>query len=244
MKVIAACSYKGGTGKSTTMMMLANAIAARSQSAFLVDCDMQEAFTSMQTLSERKDASDWYDGFTVGRHRFDVTSPLELQDILEDADDSGRFDYALIDLPRIENAFSAEVLRYAEMTVVPFKPGYLELKELHKVMEVLTDLQEKETMGAARVIPMNIDERKLTVPDKRYLQEASERYRHYSKNIPTRSVLGDIVAKGILPIMLDRIKPSASGLGEWSEVRRIEEALDICLWFLSETDQYIQELSE
>lgn len=149
MKVLAAYSHKGGSGKTTALLMLAQAIMARGKNVLLVDCDPQVNF---RRWKEESDPAHWPIGSEVIYCNYELTLPQVMTDVLVEANESGRFDYALLNLPGVDHPFNAFVLKYAELTLIPFKPGATELVELAPAVAAIRRLSEQDQIGEVRIV--------------------------------------------------------------------------------------------
>lgn len=237
MHVITAYSHKGGTGKTTALMLLASAIEARGQSVLLVDCDPHQSFRAYQVYSQEEGRGLWSDHLEVRFLPYETTSLADLEGALLDADDSGRFDYCLINLAGIDHPFNRHVLRYAELTLLPFAPAALDLMELPGALQVLRQLGEEGEIGEARVVLTRIKSR-LSAAQRLYVGEVLEGFPHLAAQIRDTAISADLVMRGLLGPALQRADAEAKGLDR-AEVSRLREALDLSLTLLSEIDQII-----
>ena len=80
MRVVTAYSHKGGTGKTTSLMMLASAIDAANQSALLIDCDPHQSFKAYQTSSLQAGPDRWCSRFETRFLHYETT-PLSLKSV-------------------------------------------------------------------------------------------------------------------------------------------------------------------
>lgn len=235
MKVIAAYSHKGGTGKSTALMMLASAIEARGQRALLVDCDPQRSFNMYRLQGE--EIGCWSGRMTVAYFDYEATGVLVLESALMDAEDSGRFDYALLNLTGVNHPFNRMALRYAELTLLPFKPAATELTELSPALEVLRDLTAEGEVGAARVL-FTMMRPKLTVAATAYRDAALDGFPVMESRIRDTAIFADIVMRGLLGRSLSTVEAQTGGTAKL-QGRRLREALADCLSLLDEVDAVI-----
>ncbi|NPD15055.1 ParA family protein [Xinfangfangia sp. D13-10-4-6] len=235
MKVIAAYSHKGGTGKSTALMLLASAIEARGQSALLVDCDPQRNFNMYRLQSE--EIGCWSERLEVRYLDFEATGIADLESGLMAAEDSGRFDYALLNLAGVDHPFNREALRYAELTLLPFKPAATELSELGPALEVIRNLEAEREVGAARVL-FTMMRPKLTVAASAYRDAALDGFPVMETRLRDTAIFADIVMRGLLGRAIASTEAQASGL-EKMQVKRLREALDDCQMLLAEVDAII-----
>ncbi len=235
MKVIAAYSHKGGTGKSTALMALASAIEARGQSALLVDCDPQRNFNMYRLQSEEVDC--WSERMEVRYLDFEATGVAHLEAELMAAEDSGRFDYALLNLAGVDHPFNRMARRDAELTLLPFKPAATELTELGPALDVIRALEQEGEVGTARVL-FTMMRPKLTTAASAYRDAALDGFPVMETRLRDSAIFADIVMRGLLGRTLHAMEAQASGL-EKMQVKRLREARDGCLALLAEVDAII-----
>lgn len=239
MRVITAYSHKGGTGKTTALLMLASAIDAAGKSAFLVDCDPHQSFKAYQTYSQQVGPEFWSDRFAVRFLHYEVTRLLDLEDALLDADESGRFDYCLLNLAGVDHPFNRHVLRYAEVTLMPFAPSALDLMELPGALDVVRQLSQDGEVGEARVVLTKM-RTKMTAAQRQYIGDILQGFPHLQTQIRETAIFGDLVMRGLLGRSLALYEREATGLQK-AEVKRLREALTDCQSLLAEVDSLIRE---
>ncbi|TKA94147.1 ParA family protein [Cereibacter changlensis] len=238
MNVIAAYSHKGGTGKTTTLMMLANAIEAKGQRALLVDCDPQQNFAMYRDNSRTSDFDYWSDNMNVVYLDFEATTIVALESALIDADDSGKYDYALLNLAGADHPFNRMALRYAELTLLPFKPAATELAELSPALAVIDQLAESGEIGQVRVV-FTMMKSSMTAAQNLYRSAAEQNFEVMKTEIKDNSVFADLVMRGLLARTIAGEEQSATGL-RIMDIRRLKSALDDCVTLLAEVDQIIE----
>lgn len=239
MRVITAYSHKGGTGKTTALMMLASAIEAKGKSALLVDCDPHRAFAAYQTHSRTTDRDFWSDRLEVVYCDYELTIHADLENLLYRADEGGRYDYCLVNLAGVDHAFNRHVLRFAEMTLLPFAPAALDLMELPGALEVIRSLEAENSVGLARVVFTKMTG-KLTVAQRQYRDAVMSGFPHLQTEIPDTSIFADLVMRGLLGRSLAYASTHATGL-QLADVKRLAEALGRCQSLLNEIDTLIDE---
>ncbi|MCL4069495.1 ParA family protein [Pseudomonas sp. GX19020] len=233
MIVIAAYSHKGGTGKSTALMALASAIDARGQSALLIDCDPQRNFNMYRVQGE--EIGCWSERMEVRYLDFEATGVADLESTLMAAEDSGQFDYALLNLAGVDHPFNRMALRYAELTLLPFKPAATELAELGPALAVIRDLEDEGEIGAARVV-FTMMRPKLTSAATAYRDAALDGFPVLDSHMPDTAVFADIVMRGLLGRTLAMMEAQAVGL-EKMQAKRLRAALTDCNALLQEIDK-------
>ncbi len=140
-KIVAFGNQKGGVGKSTVIVLAANAL---SQAPFniklcVIDCDRQQSLVEARA----------YDGV----EEVDVSYPIlgmtveELQDKIHDLDKE--YDLILIDTAgRLDHTVAAEnqeitrVLMYVDYLFIPFRAGSFNLDASMEYLKVANKLQE------------------------------------------------------------------------------------------------------
>lgn len=237
MRVVTAYSHKGGTGKTTSLMMLASAIDAANQSALLIDCDPHQSFKVYQSYSLQAGQDRWSPRFETRFLHYETTPLLTLEDHLLDADESGRYDWCLVNLAGIDHPFNRHVLRYAEVTLMPFAPSALDLMELPGALDVLRQLARESEIGEARVVLTKMKSR-MTAAQRNYIGQILGGFPHLDTQIRETAILGDLVMRGLLGRTLAAAERDATGL-ERAEVKRLAEALADCKSLLVEVESLI-----
>lgn len=230
MRIYAAYSHKGGTGKTTALVLLANAIAARGHTALLLDADPQRNFRMWRNYGRQMEI--WDDKITVEYRDYETTPVIELEDFLVDANDSGKYDYALLNLPGIPHRFNQHALRYAELTLLPFRPTPAELAEMGPALKAIEKLSEDGEVGAARVLFTMIKaESKIPEVWRDYMNEARQRFPCMDTIIRDSTIFSDILMRGMLHLSIQR----TSGLGKYEASR----ALEVCEALLNECEAIV-----
>lgn len=208
-----------------------------SQSALLVDCDPQRNFNMYRMQGE--EIGCWSERMEVAYFDYEATGVAVLESALMDAEDSGRFDYALLNLAGVDHPFNRMALRYAELTLLPFKPAATELSELSPALEVLRDLAEESEVGAARVL-FTMMRPKLTVAATAYRDAALDGFPVMDARLRDTAIFADIVMRGLLGRSLAAAEAQAGGPAKL-QARRLREALADSRILLDEVDAVIAE---
>jgi chromosome partitioning protein len=239
MKVITAYSHKGGTGKTTSLLMLASAIESMGATGLLIDCDPHQSFRAFKRHSVTEDANLWSDRMEVKFLHYEATTQVALESELMDADESGRYDYCLLNLTGTDHPFNRHVLRYAELTLLPFAPAALDLMELPAALDVIRQLGEDGEIGQARVVFSRMKS-KMNAAQTAYMGAALEGFPVMKTHIRDTAIMGDLVMRGLLGVAVRHMEPLATGLQK-AEVLRLKEALVDCQALLKEVDDIIAE---
>ena len=226
MRVITAYSHKGGTGKTTALMMLATAIDARGMSALLVDCDPHQSFKAYREHSRTDAGSLWSERMDVRYLHYEATKLAHLEESLLQADESRQFDYCLLNLAGVDHPFNRHVLRYAELTLLPFAPSALDLMELPAALGVIRQLGVEGEVGVARVVFTEMKAR-MTAAQRAYAHTVLEGFPMLTTPIRETAVLGDLVMRGLLARTIAAAEREAVGLQK-AEVVRLRDALAHC----------------
>lgn len=231
MKIITAYSHKGGTGKTTALLLLASAIEAQGSTCLLVDCDPHQSFKAFQQYAPH----DWPDSFEVVYYDYEKTDIDVIESALLDADESGKYDYCLINLSGVDHPFNRKVIRYAEVTLVPFAPAALDLMEIPSALAAIRDLDEAGEVGQARIVFTKMKGR-MSVAQNAYHATAIEDFPTLETQIKETATMGDLVMKGLLArsaAQTDKITPLDS--------KRLLETLEGGVALLAEIDSIVAE---
>jgi chromosome partitioning protein len=162
---IVLCSAKGGTGKTTTALHLAVALAERGRRTILVDLDPQGAVG----LSLAKGDAEWrglaevllagadpsevivetslpslkilprgrIDPVDAAAYELHLFGDTVVQEVLDSATSRGEFDYAIIDLPSGLGPVTRAALRSAHFALVPLQAEPVALRTLGQTLRVI-----------------------------------------------------------------------------------------------------------
>lgn len=143
----------------------------------------------------------------------------------------------MINLAGIDHPFNRHVLRYAEITLMPFAPSALDLMELPGALDVLRQLARDGEVGEARVVLTKMKSR-MTAAQRDYIGQILGGFLHLDTQIRETAILGDLVMRGLLGRTLAAAERDATGL-ERAEIKRLAEALADCKALLNEVERLI-----
>ena len=135
MRVWAALSQKGGSGKSTIMLHLAIAATAADRIASVIDLDPQKSAEKWGALRGRKTKTD--DPIIV--HGL----PSQLDSMLDKARETGH-ELVLIDTPPAIDRTTILVAAKADLIIVPTRTSILDLQALDDTLTILKATQGGE----------------------------------------------------------------------------------------------------
>jgi chromosome partitioning protein len=138
MRVWAALSQKGGSGKSTIMLHLAIAATAADRIASVIDLDPQKSAEKWGALRGRKTRTD--DPIIV--HGL----PSQLDSMLDKARETGH-ELVLIDTPPAIDRTTILVAAKADLIIVPTRTSILDLQALDDTLTIL-----KATQAVNRIV--------------------------------------------------------------------------------------------
>ncbi|TQM90367.1 ParA family protein [Roseinatronobacter monicus] len=241
MKLITAYSHKGGTGKTTALMMLASAIDAQGKSALLIDSDPHQSFAAYRNHSVCALTRAWSERFDVVYYPYDKVDALTLEGNLLNANDTGRYDYCLINLPGVDHPFNRCALQYAEVTLIPFAPSALDLMEVPPALDVIRQLSKEGRVGEARVLFTRMkSETRRTAANNRDIDAVLQNFPVLQTQIKDTAIIADLVMRGLLGRTLAYYEDHAVGL-EKAEIPRLKTALQDCRDLLTEINAIIDE---
>lgn len=185
-RVICVLNFKGGTGKTTTVVNLGMALTLRGCRVLAIDLDPQGSLTAWLGVSDEKTLADvllqkaaWIDCVTRARLRFNVIPssqrlaeaehnllesqipPEVLARRLSGIDQAG-YDYVLLDCAPSVSLLSECAVFTAHKVLVPVSMEYLALLGARKVIiEVLRArrLTEDRSAQLSLIVPSFYDER-------------------------------------------------------------------------------------
>ena len=186
MRTVAVAMQKGGSGKTTTSVSLAAALAEAGQRVLLVDVDPQANATSWYAVGDRgkgmfaclcenaridgvitktgiegvdvAPASTWL----VGAERAlaaEVGAETLLRRRLRDV--AGRYDVALIDTPPTLDILTVAALVAADQVLIPVAAHVLALNGLAQLLETIDTVRDRlnERLEILGIVPCRLDAR-------------------------------------------------------------------------------------
>ena len=128
MDVIAIANQKGGTGKSTTAINVAEGLAR---------CDLR---ILLGDLDEGQESSaDWADINEKRRFDFKLVDPYKLGNFVERHEDD--YDIIILDCPPRADRIAALIVKYSSLIIMPVAPSPIELWGLRRLVDIVKDRQ-------------------------------------------------------------------------------------------------------
>ena len=183
MRKIAVVNYKGGTGKTTTVVNLAHALSMEGKSVLLIDTDPQGSSGHHLGISARGALYDLIiddkpvkDCIQKARHNLDVICsnervfPAELKMtrmkereliLRRKLKDIKGYDFVFLDCAPSMNLLNQNALLYSDEVLLPVSMDYLSLigvKQLLKNIKIINRIFNKK-VNITRVIPTFFDKR-------------------------------------------------------------------------------------
>ena len=192
--VIAVCSLKGGTGKSTVALNLAGILSTRKRKVLLIDADPQGSIAKWQEDSEQEDP----------------TILVEPQAVIHENIDKVRdqFDLVIIDAPpfRGEQVFS--ILNAADCWLIPVVPGITDVWSTRQMIQAYQLEKERRPEFEARLLISRVDRRtRLGREFRGYLQRMGVPV--FKTEIAQRVAVGEAWLAGLTIDRYDPTSPSA-----------------------------------
>ena len=171
--VISVIQTKGGTGKTTTTMMVASALVSLGYNVLALDSDKQRS------------ATDWADdtGDALGFDVLHVPTERTLQNALDryTADDYG-LDFIIVDTPPGSNSIVNTASRAADLVLVPTGVSPLDMKRTQATLDAFDG-----TGIPVAVVLVNVDKREKLLDLAQKTLSANTRAALADTIIPTRS---------------------------------------------------------
>ena len=183
MRKIAVMNYKGGTGKTTTVVNIAHALSLKGHKVLIIDTDpqgsagyyfgLQPTLTLYDILIENKPPKSCIQSL---RHNLDIICsnervfPAEIKlagmrerelHLQKKLSSLKEYDFVLIDCPPSMNLLNQNALIYADELLLPVSMEFLSLigvKQLLKNLKIINRIFNK-SVSITRVIPTFYDKR-------------------------------------------------------------------------------------
>ena len=206
-KIIAFANQKGGCGKSTLCLLLANYLAWQKKSVCVIDTDIQQSL-----VLQRKDDEEFLEDSTMpfSIQGFDVAEPEKMQQLMENVK---AFDgYVLIDCPgNMKDDGLIPILTQADYIVCPFRYDQKTLTSTGSFVTILRNLWD--TMKTRHIpllfVPNNIV-RKGNIEEKRMWREVAKTFGMLGTlldAVPGRAALEKVNTYEITSAQRDIVEP-------------------------------------
>ncbi|OAH27639.1 stability/partitioning determinant [Methylorubrum populi] len=128
MYVIAFANPKGGTGKTTAAIILAEQITMAGATVAILDCDPNQ---NIVTWGKERQSSDRTTPFAI------IPRPHE-DDLIRVIDDlDGQYDYLLIDLEGTASQIVTYSLTRTDLAIIPFEPTPMETRQAARAVTLV-----------------------------------------------------------------------------------------------------------
>lgn len=133
MPVISLINAKGGSGKTTTAMILADRISAAGNSVFLLDTDPNGA---CQTWFASRDDS-------LGRAPFDVKHVIQDNEIVREIENAQqKYDVVVVDTEGRPNLAITRVLSRTHLAILPMNGSFLDAQQAERIVALVENEAE------------------------------------------------------------------------------------------------------
>jgi len=128
MKIVSLANLKGGSGKSTHAINIADGLGLRGLRVVL--CDLDE---DQETVIDWSEIND--------NRSFDIklVDPEKLGNFIDR--NKNDYDFAILDCPPAANRAAAYVVRYSDLVIMPVMPSMVEVWALRRLNDLILDRQ-------------------------------------------------------------------------------------------------------
>lgn len=240
MQVVTTVSFKGGVGKTTALMALACAAAARGERVLLIDSDQNLPMTEWQVTGQKNDY--WSDLVRVEEHmNFDTLHKSVLTH-----DDAGDVDLVLIDSKGGRSDFHNALVQIVDIVLVPTRPLKVDADQVVTTLQWMRKLESEGIDTApAYILFAAIKSASQLSPDMVFMRDTLMRAPHLTAQLPERVTFNNMQARGLLSEITATLAADADPLAR-GQARPYRNALAEATAVLDEVRAKIQtaELAE
>lgn len=227
MQIWSVANQKGGVGKTTSSIAIADALSRAGKRVLLLDLDPQGSMTSYMKLDPDRVHNTAYDIFEDSSKLKPEETGFEGVDIIGASiglanlekraatlkgrglvvknylmQHAARYDYVVIDTPPALGLLMVNALAASDRLIVPVQTDFLALKGLERMLKVLEMLVHSGTTVDYLLVPTMFDQR--TNASKRSLMFLRNKYpeKIWSGVIPVDTKLREASHLGVLPSFL------------------------------------------
>jgi len=142
MAIISVINSKGGSGKSTTALVLATTLAHRGASVTIIDAGSNRSLT------------DWRSGDTA--HAIKVVgdvSETDIRDRIREAANSSEF--VIADIAGVAGGLAVRAMIRSDLTVVPMAPSVLDARSAAKAVQLVKEVENDVGRTLMFVLALN-----------------------------------------------------------------------------------------
>ena len=197
-KIVVFANQKGGVGKSTLCILLADYLAYWKKDVCIIDTDLQKS----ATLQREQDRQTFGEEEPYSIQSFEVSDPKTMQMLMENAQSQNGF--VLFDAPgTIKDDGLAPMFIYADYIICPFEYEPKSLTSTRTFIQVINRLRQLNPQMKAQIffVPNKVDARMGTREELELWKQTDEEfaqsgivtppvgYRAQMKRVNTYSVL-------------------------------------------------------
>lgn len=204
MQTIAFMSYKGGAGKTTSLMLVASVLNQRGKRVALLDADENKPLEAWRTYSINN--GTWDD---ENLKVWKAGEESDLEQALEGAETEA-FDYALVDTKGGGSDLNQTILLNCDLIIIPTDLCVSELDEALKTLEYIHRLLKNAKMD----IPSGFLLNRTPLEDEKFAAAEREgmvlmkQFPMFDARLPTHRAIKDIKGSGPLNRYYDVLKSS------------------------------------
>lgn len=207
MKVISVVNRKGGVGKTTAAMHIAQGLQRQGKKVAILDSDPQQSCKAWESLYKKKSEDD--------KPPLPAIASIKLSDLSQSTISSleGNYDIAVIDTPGVTDDALSIPLKLSDLIIMPLSTAALDVVGTIAVAKVVLPYMRQKGSGNARLLLSR------TRSNTRSYKEAIEQFK--SQNLPffeaklsMREAYMTAVKEGVTVFNLPRTTPARKEVSE------------------------------
>jgi len=208
LSVIAICSLKGGTGKSTIALNLGSVLSEQKHKVLVLDADPNGSVANWQSIRKQ----DKPEVLVEPKPVIHINKRIEVE--------AGKFDIVIIDTPPYASKRVRTAINTANRLIIPIVPGVMDIWRIERLLNMYRRAQTYNPRLDARLLISRMDRR----------TRVGREFRRKIESIGLAIFLTEIVERVVYGkawlagLTADKLEPGGLGAKDFKQLAR--EVLD------------------